>query len=181
MKHRTAIIVVWIVGLALLAIANAQGAGYVRFTPSAEAFPLPRTTDEFVDEPDKVGVMLDHGSDGLQVVLVPAGEGSILDAMTGFAGVMPTDTLGRVDPMAALNLCAELQTTRTGVQLVHEDVGRGAVAAAYRQALEGLGFSLTSRSTAAGPAMTFTAPDERNVRLHVTDIGEGKVRVYLGT
>ena len=168
-------LVALLVGLALIATAHAQ----VRFETTPEAFPC--DTDDFTDEPCEVGITLRKDRDALVIVFVAAGTGTLPDASTGFAGEMPKDALDRVDTHAALNLCQSISRSSRGVVFIHEDVSLRSLAAAYRGALEDLGFTLASeRSVGTCRTLEFESAGLATVRLAFTNVEDG-VQVYLGS
>ncbi len=167
-------LVAFLVGLALVATAHAQ----VRIEATPEAFPC--TTDDFTDEPCEVGVAFRKDADALVIIFVEAGTGAVPDAMTDFAGEMPKDVLDRVDTRAALNLCQGIEVSSRGVVLIHEDVTLRSVAAAYRAALEDVGFSLVGEhSVGTCRTFEFQADGLAPMRLTLANVEDG-VQAYLG-
>jgi hypothetical protein len=171
-------LLVSLVAVALLSFASAQ----VRLEPTAGAFPCD-DEEEFTDEPCEVGIHIRSDDQGLVIVLVEAGTGSIPDARTGFAGEMPTATLGEVDAYAAMRLCQEISQTAGGVTLIHEEIGMMALADAYRAALEEAGLTFANQSTTGScRTLTFTRPNGQTIRLALAyRAGDVQaVQAYLG-
>jgi hypothetical protein len=160
--------------MVVLTTASAQ----VRLEPTVAAFPA--NDDEFTDEPTKVGIDIRTDDSGIVIVLTEAGAGALPDIVTGFAGEMPTTTLGGVDVHAAMNLCQSIVRRPGGFVLTHEEVGLTRLAAAYRTALEDAGLTFENQHlSGSSRTLVFTTATGQPIRLSFTPRA-ADVEVYVG-